>query len=89
MYSRFIQIQSNPVRINDVVNIRLPYHQKNGESAPTILRLYDVSGKLLLERTVNQQQFQVPVTDVTPGTYMVQMVSATGQVATKRLLISQ
>lgn len=59
----------NPVEMNSLINIRTP----NDEISNFSLRIFDLGGKLLFEKYVENQTFAEINTDFSPGTYLVRI----------------
>ncbi len=79
-----VQVYPNPTTDNIFVNMDLPIQSGN------TIQVYSISGKLLLEKTLNvgQQQLELNLSDFSNGVYLLQLTVNEG-VVTKRITVQK
>jgi len=76
-----ITLFPNPISLGGIATIQFPYHNND-----VAVQLMDISGKILSEDKVLDENYKLHTSGLSSGTYIVRIVSH-NQIVTKRLIV--
>lgn len=81
--NNFATIYPNPA--NDFLQVQIDANT----SSSTLLRIFDITGKTIRETTIIQSNSQVPVSDLKPGIYFIELINTNSERQINKLIISR